>query len=320
MEYLVSVIIPIYNTEKYIQSCVESVILQSYSNIEVILINDGSTDDSLTICKNLTEKYPNCLLINQENKGVSEARNRGMKEANGKYLFFLDADDTLPKDAIKILVESAANYDSDMVIGNFSSDLNIKSEVFEGEEYLKKVLEDNCIAYHVWGILYRKSFLKNLYFPKGYVVHEDSYFMFLCALKMPRVATINSIVYNYNSLESNSSSRSPFTIKKYNSICELLSLKEIEIESNFPHLLPLFYHLKTKTQMALLLNLIPTKGKEFRKREQETLKRFHETKNYFRNDLPYANARFYKVVSFNMYYLYKFLIKTKKKVKVLLHK
>ena len=159
---LVSVIIPIYNVEKFVIDCVESVIDQSYSNVEIILVNDGSTDSSPIICKNLTQKYSNCLLINQENKGVSEARNRGIREANGKYILFLDADDSLPKDSIKKLVDSAMSSNSDMAIGNFRKNSDIPVAIFEGEEYLKKVLEDHSITYHAWGILYKKDFIENL--------------------------------------------------------------------------------------------------------------------------------------------------------------
>lgn len=320
MQNLVSVIIPVYNMEKFVRQCVDSVISQSYSNIEIILVNDGSTDSSLLVCEDLVKKYSNCFLVNQENKGVSEARNHGIEKANGKYIFFLDADDSLPQDAIQNLVKASITSNSDMVIGNHNANSNIQTEVFEGEDYLVKALEDNPITYHVWGILYSRDLIKNLKFPKGYIAHEDSYFIFLCALKKPKVTTINALVYNYNSTNFNSASRTSFSEKKYNDICDLLSLKEEEITANYSHLLPLFYHLKTKIQMALLMNLCLTNGKKFRQMEKETLERFYKVKCYFRRDLPSANVRLYNILSFKMYYLYKCLQKIKGIAKRVLRK
>ncbi len=317
MQPLVSIIVPVYNAEKYLDACVNSVLSQTYSQFEIVLVNDGSNDNSAQICKAFARNHPNIVLINQENQGVSAARNAGMKQAKGQYITFLDADDTLPENALKALVEGATQHGSHLTIGRIYETEDIPTGVLEGEDYLVKALEDNPIAYSVWRILYKADFIRDLSFPIGYVSHEDSYFIFTCALKMPKVAVIEDVVYNYT-VVGNSASRSTFTIKKYNAICELLAKKEKIIKEEYSHLLPLFYHLKTKIQMVLLTGLSFTKGAQFRKCEKETLARFKEIKDYFRADLPYSNPSLYRVYAKNMYYPHKLYLKIKSTAKRLL--
>ena len=99
----VSIVIPVYNVEKYLKQCLESVVNQTLDKIEVICINDGSTDNSLNILKEYEKKYNNIIIIDQENKGPGFARNIGMKRASGKYIYFLDSDDYIELNAMEIL-------------------------------------------------------------------------------------------------------------------------------------------------------------------------------------------------------------------------
>lgn len=105
--YLATVIVPIYNSEKFLKNCIDSIICQTadLSKIQVLMINDGSTDTSETICKNYCKKYDNFFFISKENEGLSKTRNRGLKEAEGKYIFYLDSDDSLRKDTIKSVTD-----------------------------------------------------------------------------------------------------------------------------------------------------------------------------------------------------------------------
>ena len=98
----VSIVIPVYNVEKYLKQCLESVVNQTLDKIEVICINDGSTDNSLNILKEYEKKYNNIIIIDQENKGPGFARNIGMKRASGKYIYFLDSDDYIELNAMEI--------------------------------------------------------------------------------------------------------------------------------------------------------------------------------------------------------------------------
>lgn len=319
MEPLVSVIIPVYNMEKFVKTCVDSVLSQSYNNTEIILVNDGSTDNSLEICEEIAANNSKVVLLSQENQGVSVARNNGIKRARGEYVTFLDADDYLFADALRLLVDEALRHDADMTMGRLSDTEVIPVGVFEGEEFLVKALEDNPITYYSCRILYRREFLKGLAFPIGYVCGEDSYFVFECALRKPKVATINDHIY-FCYPNPNSATRSAFTEKRYNDVCQLLSKKEELVSKEYPELLPLFYHLKTKIQMMLLTNLCCAKGREFRKMEKDTLIRFRECKEYFRADLLYSNASLYKILSKNMYLPYKLYTRAKCTVKRLVKK
>lgn len=319
MNSLVSVIIPVYNMESFVRKCVDSVISQTYTNLEIILVNDGSKDHSLEICQEIADQYSHVHLINQENGGVSVARNTGMLHATGKYLMFLDADDQLPENAVKVLVEVAEHHNTDISIGRIYADEVIPIGVFEGEDYLRLVLEDNPVGYYACRILFRREFVHDVTFQKGFVCSEDSFFVFECALKMPKVVTIDEQVYIYYN-NPNSASRSSFSAKKYNDICTLLDKKETAVRENYPYLLPLFYHLKVKTQMMLLDNLSRSKGSGFRKKEKESLARFHEAKAYFRPELPYSKALLFKILSGNMFWCYKLFNRLKITVKQIIRR
>lgn len=111
---LVSVVIPVYNVESYLSKCLDSLVNQSYKNIDVILVDDGSTDTSPIICDNYSAKYPNINVIHQKNAGVSAARNKGIDSANGKYIYFVDPDDWCELDAIEVMYNSLVESKVDL--------------------------------------------------------------------------------------------------------------------------------------------------------------------------------------------------------------
>ena len=106
MSHLISVIVPIYNREKYLRTCLDSIVNQSYKNLEIILVDDGSTDDSVTICEEYATDDLRIKIIRQENQGVAAARNAGLRQAAGQYVGFVDSDDWLDKRAYEILVKN----------------------------------------------------------------------------------------------------------------------------------------------------------------------------------------------------------------------
>lgn len=111
MDKMISVIIPIYNMEKYLDRCINSITEQSYKNIEILLINDGSTDNSLKICKKFQKEDERIKFFSMNHQGVSIARNLGIEKAKGKYIMFIDSDDWIEKDTIKTLYENIKNND-----------------------------------------------------------------------------------------------------------------------------------------------------------------------------------------------------------------
>ena len=118
---LISIIIPVYNVQDYLKECVDAIINQSYSNIEVILVNDGSTDNSPAICDEYSKKDSRIKVIHKKNEGPAMARNAALDIASGKYLNFIDSDDLIHKDMISILYNNLINNDADISICNYQS-------------------------------------------------------------------------------------------------------------------------------------------------------------------------------------------------------
>ena len=173
---MVSVIVPIYNVEEYLEECLESIRNQTYTNIEVILVNDGSTDGSREICESYCEKDIRFRLINQENQGQSVARNRGVKESVGQYIMFVDSDDVVKEDLVEVLF-SYMKADVDIVECEMTREkeaffLNkIPTIVFEGNS---KEAILNCIAFRAvkfcaFTKLYRREIVEKIPFLEGYI-------------------------------------------------------------------------------------------------------------------------------------------------------
>lgn len=165
---LVSIIIPVYNAEKTLTRCLESILRQEYRKIEVILVNDGSQDSSLLICNQFAANDSRVLVFNQQNSGVSESRNTGIARASGKYLQFVDSDDWISDDATKVLVERAETTGSDMVIAHFYRVVNecmavkgnIKTDiVLNKKEFITCMMKEPANFYYgvMWNKLYRRD-------------------------------------------------------------------------------------------------------------------------------------------------------------------
>lgn len=149
---LVSIIVPIYNTEKYLKKCIDSILVQTYDNLEVILVNDGSSDDSLNICKKYESFDSRIRIIDKKNGGLSSARNAGLDVCKGDYITFVDSDDYLEKEAIELLVKAGNQYHADIVSmklkpvdENYNSLIkytnNYELKQITGRHYLKEVFE-----------------------------------------------------------------------------------------------------------------------------------------------------------------------------------
>lgn len=175
---LVSIIIPIYNIEKFIRCCVDSVCNQSYKNLDIILVDDGSQDNCPRICDEYSLKDSRIQSLHKINGGLSDARNYGMKFAKGDFIFFLDGDDFIPIDAISHLVDTQQKNDSDIVVGDMalvsedvSSDFEyVQDKLFSrnlnSEKSIEETIYQKRFSCRAWGKLYRKSVL-TVEFPYG---------------------------------------------------------------------------------------------------------------------------------------------------------
>lgn len=182
---LVSIIVPVYNTERYVKTCIESIINQTYKEIEIIIIDDGSTDSSATICDSYAAKYEAIKVIHQENSGVAVARKVGVECATGKYVMFVDSDDWIEKDMIRKMYLTAEQRYADIVCCEYFIDgvdysLPSKCKVPNYTEYVNKqeVFKDlnlyNAIYVWLWNKLFsKKLFNSNIDYFEGVKMGED---------------------------------------------------------------------------------------------------------------------------------------------------
>lgn len=220
---LVSIIIPVYNAEKFLKKCIESVISQSYEKIELILVNDGSTDNSETICNEYTLIDKRIRVISQKNKGPAAARNTGIRHATGTMVFFLDADDFIDNKAIEVLVANYNQYQPDMVMGNFCKlensgeiinqtvSFNPDNKPFEDENivlskrdtvsYVRHFLKhpSNHLISYCWGRLYKLSVIKNneIYAKEDMRLFEDFVFNLEYLKNINEIVFVNKPLYTY---------------------------------------------------------------------------------------------------------------------------
>lgn len=195
---MISVIVPIYNTAHFLQDCIQSILKQSYTDWELILVDDGSTDQSLHICHNIAEGNRHIHVFHQENSGVSKARKTGIEHAKGEFVCFVDSDDMLFSNALQVLADKTAS-DIDIVISDAKEE-----EVLTGQKYLEYCLLSRFQPFH--GRLYRKSILEKsnaLDVTRKIYLGEDIVGNIKAALYANRIATVTEHIYLFrNNLTS----------------------------------------------------------------------------------------------------------------------
>ena len=210
----VSVIVPVYNAQKHLGECLESIIGQTYENIEILCINDGSIDDSINILKEYEKKDARIFVLNKENTGVSKTRNIGINKAKGKYVMFVDADDKIDKTTIKRMMENICENKSDMVIcsnnlinkNGKEREINIKTKYREFDN-IKLKEQQKCFEYlydlglgiPIWNKLIRKQFLldNQIIFNENLTYDEDMFFSWICTLYAEKINIIDEPLYKY---------------------------------------------------------------------------------------------------------------------------
>lgn len=214
---LVSVVVPVYNVERYVGQCLESILSQSYTNLEIIIVNDGSKDSSADICKRYAALDDRILLINKENGGLSSARNAALDKVHGKYLMYVDSDDYIKPEMIKNMVDVAEKENVDLVKCNFCRCTQDGTEdncdddtgtikLFSAEEAVENFLTAPYSSHKyfritVWDSLYLFDTVKNLRFPEG-KLYEDGYYTPVVLLNCKKTAHIDTSFYVYRQNES----------------------------------------------------------------------------------------------------------------------
>ena len=202
---LLSVIVPVYNTERYLTTCLESILDQIYSNIEVIVVDDGSTDESGKICDEIAKRDSRVTVIHKDNAGLSSARNIGIQVASGKYIAFVDSDDFLDRNCYKKNIDLLEKYDADVCCydifelypENITVDRHLGelSGCFYAHEFLKELF---ALWPLVWAKVYRRDFLNfhGLRFIDG-ILYEDNPFVLGMWIRNPKIVILNEHLHYY---------------------------------------------------------------------------------------------------------------------------
>lgn len=203
--YKVSILIPVYNVEKYLSKCLESILLQTYKNIEIIIINDGTTDSSLDIANLYASKYDFIHVYSYENAGISTTRNRALEKATGDYYLFVDSDDYLDPKMVEKMVDRAIQTNSDIVTCGYCIEykgLSIPVSPMQKTNYgslsaLRALSQNKGINNYPWGKLYAASCFKNVLFPDEKKGFEDTYTVFKAIYNANRISIMPNCYYHY---------------------------------------------------------------------------------------------------------------------------
>ena len=243
MNSVISVIVPVYNVSAYLDECVQSILAQDYRELQVILINDGSTDSSGKICDNYAAKDPRVVVIHQKNGGAAAAKNAGLRAATGKYLSFVDSDDYLEPNAYIHMVSRLEVSNADVIQCAFRDVFPDKAiphsvqgtqTVFTSIQYLTEYTQDWTCGL-LWDKLYIRSIFDGIFFEEGHKI-DDEYFTYRGIMNAKKVIRDNSLVYNYRKRRSSVMRSSASAKQIVKDRIDYLSKRRVNIISRYPEL------------------------------------------------------------------------------------
>ena len=229
----ISVIVPVYKVEQYLNSCVDSILAQTFTDFELILIDDGSPDSCGDICDKYQKSDNRVRVVHQENGGLSAARNAGMDIAVGQFITFIDSDDLVPGDYLNTLYMLCKEQHADIAVCGFT-EFEHDTEIKEAKKRKNLFVHNNldgkngcCVLYrgsadmpiNAWGKLYRASLVSDLRFPEGRL-HEDQAFVPIACYRAKRICLTGRNMYMYR-VQSNSITHKPFSVKRYDDLWAL---------------------------------------------------------------------------------------------------
>lgn len=283
-----SVIVPVYNVEHYVAECLESLFQQTCQDIEIICVDDGSTDSSLSIIMEYARRYPNVIILQQKNSGLSAARNSGMQYARGEYIHFLDSDDSMKLTSYELVLDKARANDLDLLFfdgESFYEDESLKKEytwfatgytsksvgdsITDGEEYFTNAIIEKDFRVHACMYIVRREFLHqhNLSFLEG-IVHEDNYFTCACAMLSKRTSHLTAPLYNRRVRRDSITIRDKCFRHAYGYFYSYLALRDFVDHANIPSYIKEIASFK-------LVEILKNAQYEYEKIGDETERRFY---------------------------------------------
>lgn len=267
-----SFIVPVYNTEKYLKKCLDSLVNQTYKDFEIIIVNDGSTDNSINIINEYSKKYKNIKVINQKNGGLSHARNEGVKNANGKYILFVDSDDYVETELLNEVDKKIDDVDLlrfQIITENENYQL---MKIYKEKEFNSlngyeaiKIISNYFFVEPAWCYVYNKEFyLKNKFeFTKG-VYHEDFGLLPYVIYKAKSVKSINYIGYHYIIRSGSIMTDTNYekTIKKANDMLSLYKNMRTRVKTNKTNNIDNYF-------LSYIANCTIVKAKSLKKKERK---------------------------------------------------
>ena len=312
---LVSIIVPVYGTEAYLSACIESIRGQSHKNLQIILVDDQSPDRCPEICDDYAREDSRILVIHQKNKGVSGARNAGLRRASGEYILFVDSDDELLPDAVEVLMRDAREYGADIVWApqkqtgkNASAYEKGAYTVYRDAESLLLSLNGAHNINAVWGKIFRTEFIADLFFEESKNINEDGFFTFQCYMRRPAFLRHNVPVYRYNT-RPGSASRQTFS-DKYLAMLYFCDRKKDLVAANCPQYTEQVHNMEVRTNLQMLDLLCRTTEKKYKALEKQcvntvrTLYSSHKPINEHHKMLAWVAAH-------GLYPLYKWAVRMK---------
>ncbi|MGL5937574.1 MAG: glycosyltransferase family 2 protein [Phocaeicola sp.] len=282
---IISIVIPIYNVANYIEKCLLSALNQTYDKLEILLINDCTTDNSIELIQQLLENHPKANLVriihHEKNQGLSAARNTGIRAAKGDYIFFLDSDDYITNECIELQLNMALQNDSDMVLGDIKIegdartfkpwwDFSAIPSVIDSNDSIRNFYFENKLYMMAWNKLTKSKFIKenSLYFKEG-IIHEDDLWMFESVLHLNRLSIVNHPTYNYLQREGSimttknkKSEESKYIILNQ---CLNLTIRDNHNLTNYVVLRKVYYYIQNITFTTKEIELLKSNIVHFRK-------------------------------------------------------
>lgn len=239
---MISVIVPVYNTAPYLNQCLSSILTQTYSDLEIICINDGSTDESLKILQTIAQNDPRVIVLSQENSGVSAARNAGLEMAHGDYVAFVDSDDELEPDMYETLLNLATDYHADIAHCGYKK-IHLDGTEKDVQGTKKLLVQDSWEAAYcllagenftggLWNKLYKRELFSDVHFDTSLKINEDVLVNVQVFCKAKKLVFFDVPKYHYFERQGSSCSRTNLLRKKQD--CVAAAEKMLELCRNTP--------------------------------------------------------------------------------------